>query len=269
MKFDGITIVSDMDWTLLTSDKKISKKNKEAIDYFRNNGGTFTIASGRIYPKVLMYAEELKLNSPFISHNGGVIYDFNKNSVVYKKVFDKKIIDVLKKVMEDFPDYGFEAASLDEVYFLRDGEFIRKHIRDEEFKDLKWIKPDEINFDITKILIAHSPKKISELEKIIPSVYYNYTAYRSDLYYFEIVPLGVTKGSALPNLRKILGKNATKVYAIGDGINDLEMIKESDFGVAVKNALPRLKENADFIIPYSNDESAVAGLIELIAKGIV
>ena len=58
MKFDGITIATDMDGTLLTTDKKISQANKDAIDYFRKNGGTFTISSGRIYPKIVMFAEE-------------------------------------------------------------------------------------------------------------------------------------------------------------------------------------------------------------------
>ena len=269
MKFDGITIVTDMDGTLLTSDKKISQKNKEAIEFFRQNGGTFTVASGRIYPKVLMYAEELKLNTPFISHNGCVIYDYSNDNVVYKRVFDKKVIDILNKMMNDFPDYGFEAAALDDVYFLRDGEFVQKHIFDEEFTNLKWINPDEINFEVTKILIAHSPEKISELEKIVPPVYYNYSAFRSDLYYFELAPLGVSKGSALPELKKILGEKAKKIYTIGDNINDLEMIKEADVGVAVKNALPGLKENADFILPYTNNENAIAGLIELIEKGTI
>lgn len=269
MKFDGITITTDMDGTLLTGDKKISDKNRDAIEYFRKNGGTFTIASGRIYPKVLMYADELKLDAPFISNNGSVIYDYKTKSVIYKKTLDKKAIDVLKKLMKDFPDYGFEVASLGEVLFLRDGEYVRKHIKDESFTDLKWITPDEINFEMTKILIAQSPEKIDKLSELIPSEYCGFSAFRSDKFYFELGGLGVSKGSALSKLKNILGEKAQKIYAVGDAINDLEMIKEGDFGVAVKNALPYLKENADFILPYTNEESAIAGLIELIEKGTV
>lgn len=269
MKFDGITIATDMDGTLLTNDKKISRKNKEAIDYFRQNGGTFTIASGRVYPKVIMYAEELKLNAPFICNNGNIIYDYSNEKIVYKRTLDRKIIDVIKKLMRDFPDYGFEVAGLGEVYFLRDGEYVRKHIEDEKFTNLKWITPDEINFEMTKVLIAESPERIGELAEKIPPVYYNFSAFRSDKFYFELVPLGVSKGTALHSLKKILGEKAEKIYAVGDAVNDLDMIKEGDVGIAVKNALPEVKAAADFILPYTNDESAIAGVIELIEKGTV
>ena len=54
MKFSGITILTDMDGTLLDSNKKISEKNLNMIEYFRQNGGTFTIASGRLYKKIIM-----------------------------------------------------------------------------------------------------------------------------------------------------------------------------------------------------------------------
>jgi len=269
MRFDGITIATDMDGTLLTSDKKISQKNKDAIDYFRKNGGTFVISSGRVYPKVLMFADELKLDAPFISNNGSIIFDYQKNEVVYKCVMDKKAIDVLKSMMEEFSDYGFEVAALGEVYFLRDNDTIQKHIRDEKFTDLKWITPDDIDFEMTKILMGHTPEKIDELDRKIPADYYGFSTFRSDLYYYEVVPYGVSKGTALFELRKILGDKSKKVYGIGDSINDMEMIKAADVGVAVKNALPGLKEGADFILPYTNDENAIMHLIELIEKGTI
>lgn len=269
MKFDGITIVTDMDGTLLTNDKRVSEKNKAAIDYFKKNGGTFVVASGRTYPKILLFAEELNLNAPIICNNGGVIYDYQKDEVVYKCVLDKRVIPILDKMMDEFPDYGFEIAGLDDVYFIRDNDGIQKHIRDEKFTDLKWITTSDIDFEMSKILIAHSPEKIDELIKKIPPEYHGFSTYRSDLYYYEILPLGVTKGSALFELRKMLQDKAKKVYAIGDNINDLAMIKVADFGIAVKNALPGLKEYADFILPYTNEENAIMRVIELIEKGTI
>lgn len=267
MKFDGITIVTDMDGTLLTGDKKVSQKNKDAIDYFRKNGGTFVIASGRTYPKILLFAEELKLDAPFICNNGGVIYDYQKEEIVYKCVLNKKIIELIKKLMDQFPDYGFEVAGLEEVYFLRENDAIRKHIRDEKFTDLKWITPDDIDFEMTKVLMGHTPEKIDELSKKIPSEYHGFSTYRTDHNYYEVLPFGVTKGSALFELRKILGNRAKKVYAIGDNMNDLAMLEVADVGIAVKNALLGLKESADFILPYTNEENAIMRIVELIEKG--
>lgn len=268
MKFDGIMIVSDMDGTLLTSDKKISDKNKSAIEYFRKNGGIFTIASGRIYDKILMYADELNLKLPVISHNGCVIYDTSENRVLYKKMHDKKIIKILRDLIEKYPGYGFEAFGLSDAYFFSDNESVRKHIEDEKFTNAKWITPDEINFEIAKILIAHTPDKIDVLEREIPPIYgNNYAVYRSDAIYFEIAPFGTSKGDALPELKKLFGEKVSKVYSIGDNMNDLELLKQADVGVSVKNAMPDLKKEADFILPVTNDESAVAQLISLIEKG--
>ena len=269
MRFDGITIISDMDGTLLTNEKKISEENIKTIDYFKKNGGTFTIASGRIYSKVLIYANELKLDVPFISHNGGVIYDLNSQKTVYRRTLDSKAVKVLKEIIEKFPNAGYEVASCDDVYFIKDNPFIQKHIEDENFTDQKWIDIDEINFDMTKILIADFPENLEIMEREIPPIYSKYSFFRSDRIYFEMVPVGVSKGTALPHLREMLGSRASKIYAIGDNMNDSELLNASDFGVAVKNASSSLKCTADFILPFTNEESAPARLIELIAKGII
>lgn len=267
MKFNGITIVSDMDGTLLTRDKKISNENKKAIEYFKKNGGSFTIASGRIYPKITMFADELNLNIPIIASNGSIIYDYENKKILTKKLLDNKVFKVIEEIMNKYLDYGFEVAGVDEVFFLRDNEAVQKHIRDEEFTNRKWINLSDIDFEMTKFLIAHTPDKISVIEKELSCVYSNYSLFRSDDYYFEVIPLNVSKGSALNDLRGILGNKATKIYSVGDNMNDLELIKEADVGVAMKNAHPDLKKNADFILPYTNDESGIAKLIELIEKG--
>lgn len=269
MKFDGITIISDMDGTLLTKDKKISGENMKAIDYFRKNGGTFTIASGRIYKKVNIYAEDLKLDVPYISHNGAVIYDYANKEILLKKTLDEGAKKVFKEIVEKFPLAGYEAASVDEVYFIKDNPFIQKHVNDENFTDLKWIGIDEINFPMTKILVADEPERIDIMERDVPPVYDKYSFFRSDRFYFEMVPIGVSKGTALPALRDILGKRASKIYALGDNMNDSELLLAADFGIAVKNASSALKCSADFILPFTNDESVIARTVELIEKELI
>ena len=55
--FEGYLLVSDMDGTLLNSEKKISKENLNAIDYFVKEGGTFTVATGRMLQSVELFIE--------------------------------------------------------------------------------------------------------------------------------------------------------------------------------------------------------------------
>ena len=275
MKFDGITIVTDMDGTLLKEDKTISEKTLKKIEYFKENGGNFTIATGRLYTKIEEYFKLLSLNAPVISSNGAVIYDFLKNKVLYLKTMNPKCLTVAKNIMERFPKIGVEVSSVDCTHFIRESEMVWKHIRDEDyesdFKDRKIIWEDimTITSPITKVMICAYLDEIKELEAILPHTYSQYHFYKSDMYYYEMAEFGISKGTALLKLSEILGNKNKKIYAVGDNMNDIDMIKAADVGVCVKNAHDKVKNEADFILPYTNDEDAVCRLIELIEKGLI
>ena len=100
--FDGYTLVSDMDGTLINSNKEISKENLDAIKYFVNNGGKFTVATGRMVASVECFLDRLNLDLPAILHNGGKIYDYNNKNIDIAKFnkLTKKII-IEKKSRND------------------------------------------------------------------------------------------------------------------------------------------------------------------------
>jgi len=281
MKFDGITIVTDMDGTLLDKNKKISEKNLKKIKYFKENGGNFTIASGRLFPKIELYAEILELNIPVIASNGAVIYDFLKKEVLYAKTMNPKCLKTVELIMERFPKAGVEAASIDHNNFIRSSDMVWKHIKDEEYEkdfennEIVWksveqmYKLSEKTSPITKIMFCDYPENIDEIAEILPYAYSEYCFFKSDAYYYEMVEHGTNKGLAIPKLAEILGSKSKKIYAVGDSMNDLEMIRAADVGVCVKNGLDVIKNESDFILPYTNDEDALCRLIELIEKGLI
>ena len=271
MKFKDITIISDMDGTILTEDKKISRENLEAIKYFRDNGGCFTLASGRIYKKMILYSDVLEFTDPIISHNGTVIYDFNHDKVLYSKFIDGDYKSVIKKIFDEFPFMGIEAYTEHDVIFLKYNEFIKKHIADENFADnlnsIIWHDFDEISPEWCKILMANSPQDNDMLENILPKKYPDFQFVRSEAHYYEILPNDISKGAAAEKLMKILGKPMDKLYAIGDNMNDAELLAVAKTGIAVKNAAEELKKTADFVLDYTNEENAVAKVIKMIDKG--
>ena len=59
-KFDGKLLVSDMDATLLDREHRISKANREAIEYFISEGGCFTVASGRMVPAIDIHIAKME-----------------------------------------------------------------------------------------------------------------------------------------------------------------------------------------------------------------
>ena len=80
-------------------------------------------------------------------------------------------------------------------------------------------------------------------------------------YNIEINAAGVNKGTGLVRLGSLLGIRREEIMACGDGDNDALMLKEAGFGVAMANAVDKVKEAADYIT-LSNDEDGVAEAIE-------
>ena len=63
-KFDGILICTDLDGTVLKNDKSISKETLDAIEYFKSEGGRFTVVTGRMPYTSNKICEILKPNAP-------------------------------------------------------------------------------------------------------------------------------------------------------------------------------------------------------------
>jgi HAD superfamily hydrolase (TIGR01484 family) len=104
-----------MDGTLLDSKHRISSNNIEAINLFVNNGGYFTLASGRMTKAIEPYIKYLPVNAPAILYNGSVIYDFNSKKCLWETYLDNKVIELVKKIMYLFPESGIEVYHKNEL----------------------------------------------------------------------------------------------------------------------------------------------------------
>ncbi len=272
MKFDGLLIVSDMDGTLLTEEKTISKENLDAIRYFREHGGKFTVASGRVYQSLESYFDEIEPEIPVISHNGGIIKNPLTNELLYAKRLSGNYKDVIKEIHKKFPWLGIEAFIPEEILFFIDNPYVRKHINDEKiFPDnkIQWHSLEEDTPEWCKILMAAETHEVDMLEQMIPPLYPQYSFVRSEEHYFELLPKGVHKGSALTELLNILNISPNKCYAVGDNMNDKEMLKVAGCGIAVANANQGLKELADVVLDVTCEEHVIKSVVEMLDKGTI
>ena len=80
--FEGKLILTDLDGTYLFDDHHISAENRAAVRYFMDNGGLFTVATGRSKAGMEHFFPELEINAPAILYNGSVIYDFARKADV-------------------------------------------------------------------------------------------------------------------------------------------------------------------------------------------
>ena len=119
-----------------------------------------------------------------------------------------------------------------------------------------------INHPIAKCLIVGDPTRLAVLEKeMYDHLKDRMGVFRSEPYFLELVPKGIDKARSLSVLLKEINMKKEEMIAVGDGFNDLSMIQYAGLGVAMANAQPVVRENADYIT-LSNDEDGVATVVE-------
>lgn len=260
-------IVTDMDGTLLNSNKTISLKNKKSIECIMKKGYKVAIATGRMYESAKYFAKVLDTKLPIIACNGGIVKNPDTKEVLYKNFIEvdklKRVLDICDQINIYYHCYD------DEVFYSKELKYstefnlnwnkdkskedrlnilvdknIKKRIIDEKKEILKVLIIDE---DINKLKkLREKLEKISDIE-VSSSLKTN----------LEVMKKDVSKGNALELLCKKLDIKLSEVIALGDNENDLSMLKIAGLSVAMGNADDFVKENVDFIT-LNNDEDGVA-----------
>ncbi len=266
-KFDGILLCTDLDGTLLDDNHHVSKENSDAIEYFKSEGGKFTFVTGRVPAGAKLLLEFVHPNTPVVTFNGAGIYDFEKDELVWGIYLDEKAVSVIEYVEERFPGIGLVVCTDKRVCFCQMNRWVQDYFETEKlpldtpaYKDIKepW----------KKSLFITDEKDISKVKKIIAESKYAslYEFVQSGSHYYELLPIGATKGNGLKRLTELLGVDKNKTIAIGDNENDISMLKTAKVGIAVQNAGTKVKQAAD-IVTVSNNEHALAKVIELLKNG--
>ncbi|MEK8129835.1 Cof-type HAD-IIB family hydrolase [Paenibacillus filicis] len=262
--FEGYALVTDMDGTLLDKQKEISPDNLAAIHRFVSEGGRFTVATGRIVEPAGYFARQLPVNLPAILYNGAMIYDYEREEPLHQTLLPRAAEQALQRVLEAFPEIGAEIYVQGEPYpyTIRDNAMTARHRGIENFPLQAVDEVKSIPADWLKILFAWEPVLLDQAsdEMVRLSSGTGVEWVRSDGRYFEMLPQGATKGDALEQLLALTGLELDKCVAMGDHLNDLEMIRRAGMGVAVGNAHPLLLEAADHVCK-SHTEHAVADVI--------
>ncbi len=84
MDFSKVILMTDLDGTLLTDDKRILTEDLAAINHFRDGGGIFTMATGRGYSMARSIAEKLTLDTPAVLFNGAAVFDFRQDKFLWR-----------------------------------------------------------------------------------------------------------------------------------------------------------------------------------------
>ena len=267
-------IVLDLDGTLTNSKKEITKPTLEALLDIQKKGKKVVLASGRPTVGVLPLAKQLHMDefgSYVLSFNGARVTDCRTGSIISNRLLPKHVIRPAYELAKKYAPFGVDLITYDEavngsdriISGFRPNKYTQleadiNHIPIDMVDDL----PSYVNWDINKLLGTGEPDYIDQLRKeAIEYFGSNLSIYCSDPFFLELVYPGVDKASSMDILLKKLGLTRKEMICIGDGYNDISMIKSAGLGVAMANAQPAVLECADYVT-LSNNEDGVAAVID-------
>ncbi len=255
--FKGKHLFSDIDGTFATEENYIPKRNLEAVEFFTENGGTFSIATGR-YIGDLELLDGININGLSIINNGASIYDFKTKEELSSITLDENDVNRIFDFLNIHTDIGLLLVNKDGYTTAIIDDANRPIFHDRYIiKSLK-----EISLPYNKMLLVVNSKIIKRVIKDLTdfkleNVDFVQTGERS----IEIVPKNINKGTAFLKICKENNIDINNTYFIGDSFNDIEFMKVVGTSAAVKEAKLEVKENAQYIMgDFSN--GAVADFIE-------
>lgn len=266
MDISKVIILSDMDGTLLNSKKQISGTDREAIDKFTAMGGKFTVATGRTLQSFEQYRSMIDLPMPVVMYNGGGIYDYVNEKMLYSRFLPCNAREIAAELLRLMPELGGEVLTTDGTYVFSNTDYMQYHTRicgiTPKFEKIDHI-PDNGWF---KVLFTIAPEDIPNLEILVRHLGFDKEVdfVKSSDIFLEMLPKGSSKGSALNEYRRLEGMEDMTFVAVGDFNNDIEMLQAADIGACPANAEDAVKQAADVVLEHTNDEGAVAELIEYI-----
>ena len=261
-------IVSDFDGTLVNADGTISEKNKNAIAEYVEVGGIFALSTGRLPAGILKRAKELGLKGKVCCCQGAIILDIETQEVLMEGRLSLESTIAACKKMEQL-DLHIHAYDLWDFYVNKDDEALKLYkLLVKTTPTLILDKPlsqylDENNLPMYKLVAMVEPEHNEEVLRALAAENFDgCEVTKSASYLVEVVNSKYSKGTAVEFLANYYNIPLNKVIAVGDQLNDTSMIEKAGVGIAVKNAEDALKEKADYICEYTNEEGAIAEIIE-------
>lgn len=277
-------IVLDIDGTLINSDHQLTDRTISAIQSAKKSGIKVTLATGRQNCSAITIARKIGINAPLISSDGSMIRDIYTGET---ELFPLST-DIAKGILETAKEYeNFRV----EVFFADNKFYAGKSYRNllikrffkfplpyslsgcynflRDFVFIPVINMGNIQSTIgalkeppAKVVIYGEVDELKEFKNAIAEKYDGAISMTSALVNcVDILNTGVSKARGIAHLAEELGIKQEEIIAVGDNINDIEMIQYAGLGVAMGNALDEVKDKADYVTA-SNDEDGLACFLE-------
>lgn len=244
--FSDVLLTVDYDRTLTAPDSTIPERNLEAIRYFMENGGVFTVNTGRSLPMTRVFRDRVPVNAPLLLYNGSAAYDLQERKLTFCHAIHMDMWQTVRRCQELFPDLTVEVQGIDAHYrfsenpmwdafsahqncahgFARPGDDLGTFLKFTlygEFRDVT--VADMYNGS------AEERKRMDEVEQLLHREFGEYCeVFRAATRIIDIHAKGVSKARSARELQQRLGRKI--LVCAGDAENDLSMMRDADYAFA-------------------------------------
>ena len=274
-------IASDLDGTIVGDDNIVSEENIKAISKINSKKINFAICTGKTYQITKNFCQEF--NAKYgIFNNGSQIYDLSTGEKLYS----------LSLTLEEIKQcISIARENRLHVHVYSDNELITEKLKYLDLRNFKLLNSTGFKFVIVDDIFSYIEKNNVEVNQLVISSRsipyeiktvlstilpvsidyikktgeYKDKVINKEYEYLSIIPGQTSKDTAVKFLEKHLGVKENEIMAIGDNINDLEMVKNSGIGVAVSNAYSDVKNVAKYV---TQNDAKGGGFAEAVFKFI-
>ena len=265
-------IVSDIDGTLLRSDKHVSNTTRDKITQLINDGHLFAIATGRMHGAGKIITQELDYDGYLISCNGAVVKHLKTGEVIQAIELDPSLAAQVTAVCEKYRAY-YHYYDIETIYASAN-----QHLAGIYAKGMTKL-PEAYHFTVTfpehlpslvgtvpiyKIGLYHEDPATFEAIMMELKAIEGLETCKSLETSFDVMAKGVSKATGIEAIRSHFGIPIEDVIAFGDNENDIDMISYAGVGVAMSNATAELKAIANFVTVSNDEDGLVYALDKLI-----
>lgn len=255
-------IALDLDGTLTNHDKVVTPRTRQALLKAQELGAIIILASGRPTYGIVPVAECLELEKRggyILSYNGGNIVNTKTGEKLFSQFLPDAVIPILYKYAKEKNHALLGYAGNEIITEMPDDQYVKEESRINKMNIRKVDNLlDALEPHPTKLLMTGDPTDmIKAEEELVEILGEKMDIFRSAPFFLELVPKGIDKAQSLLRLLSKINLTPADLMAFGDGYNDLSMLKLASVGVAMANAAPEVRADADYVT-LSNEEDGVA-----------
>lgn len=259
----------DLDGTLLNDDHVVTDRNCEALRRLSNQGVAVVLVSGRMHQSILPISNQIGLENPIISYNGGMVKHAKTAEIFYHTPIAGAMAMELVEYAEtlgvhlnfclDDQLYIKEKNQWSELYEYRTGVVATA------VGDLRQLAGGEP----TKMQLIDTPEKIDQLLIECKNAFgERLYVTRTQAEYIEFMNPEVSKGPALTALAGKLNISMDDVVAFGDGYNDESMMRVAGFSVGMGNCVDEIRACADYITETNHADGVALAIERLLLRDL-